>query len=364
MKKQIGAAVVAAVWAATAVWAWISPSRDISVAERRTLAQKPAVQAKTLLDGSFMEEFEEASLDQFPLREGFRQVKALFHRFALGQKDKDGIYISGGFAAAREYPLNEASVNHALERFNNVYETYLASADSRIYLAIVPDKNYYLAESAGQPAMDYERLFAMMEAGMPWAEAVRLTDKLSIQDYYRTDTHWRQERLVPAAQALCQALGVSQPQGEDYTVSPVERPFYGVYYGQAALPMRPDTMYLMESPLLDDCRVYDYETGKTGAVYDPEKLEGRDPYDVYLSGARSLLTIENPNASTQRELIVFRDSFGSSMVPLLVKDYARVTLVDLRYIRWDYLRQFLEFDGQDVLFLYSTLLLNSSSSIK
>ena len=175
---------------------------------------------------------------------------------------------------------------------------------------------------------------------------------------------WARVAGVPAAQALCQALGVSSPRQGDYTVTPLEKPFYGVYYGQAALPMQPDTMYLLKSDLLDDCRVYDYETGETTAVYDMTKLDSKDLYDVYLSGARSLLTIENPNAATGRELIVFRDSFGSSLVPLLVNDYAKVTLVDLRYIRSDYLGKFLDFHGQDVLFLYSTLLLNNSAAIK
>ena len=86
--------------------------------------------------------------------------------------------------------------------------------------------------------------------------------------------------------------------------------------------------------------------------------------DVFLSGAKSLLTIENPNATTDRELVVFRDSFGSSMVPLLVRDYAKVTLVDIRYLSSQLLGRFMEFNGQDVLFLYSTLVLNNSTTIK
>ena len=94
------------------------------------------------------------------------------------------------------------------------------------------------------------------------------------------------------------------------------------------------------------------------------KLDSKDLYDVYLSGARSLLTIENPNAATDRELIVFRDSFGSSMVPLLANDYAKVTLVDIRYLPADKLGEFVEFGNQDVLFLYSTLVLNQSSMLK
>ena len=128
--------------------------------------------------------------------------------------------------------------------------------------------------------------------------------------------------------------------------------------------MEPDTLCLMESDLLSQCTVYDYETGKTGSIYDMTKLDSRDLYDVYLSGAKALLTIENPNAGTGRELVIFRDSFGSSIAPLLLTDYAKVTLVDIRYVQPELLEQYLDFHGQDVLFLYSTLVLNSSAALK
>ena len=123
-------------------------------------------------------------------------------------------------------------------------------------------------------------------------------------------------------------------------------------------------MTILESQLLSDCRVYNYETGAYSDVYDLTKLDSQDLYDVYLSGAQALLTIENPAGDPQKELIVFRDSFGSSIVPLLVGDYSKVTLVDTRYIRSDMLGQYLDFHGQDVLMLYSTLILNSSMSLK
>ncbi|MEF2837959.1 MAG: DHHW family protein, partial [Oscillospiraceae bacterium] len=261
-----------------------------------------------------------------------------------------------------EYPLKEDSVSHAMERLNHIYDKYLT--DAKVYMAVIPDKGYYLAEAAGQLALDYDKLFAAVKNDMPWADHIDLTESLSLEDYYRTDTHWRQERLLGTAKVICEALGISAPKAEDYRVMPLERPFHGVYYGQAALPMKPETLYLMESDLLKDCRVYDYETGKYGAVYDQTKRDSRDLYDVYLSGARALLTIENPHAQTDRELIVFRDSFGSSLVPLLVQGYAKVTLVDIRYVGSDLLDQYLDFHGQDVLMMYSTLILNSSSAMK
>ena len=362
--RSIGVIAIVTIWALLTGFGWFGPKTEISEAERRPLAQMPEITVETLLNGKFMSEFEDYSLDQFPLRDTFRQVKSLFHYYVLGQKDNNDIYIADGYAVKQEYPYNPESVDHALSRFNYLYEKYLADSGSEIFMTIVPDKGYYLGESSGHLTMDYEAMFAAFEGGMPWAEFVDITDTLSAGDYYRTDTHWRQENLLDTAAKLCEALGVAAPRAEDYTPTALERSFYGVYYGQAALPMEPETMYVMESELLKDCTVLDWESGKYNAVYDLSKLESRDLYDVFLSGSRSLLTIENPNASTDRELIVFRDSFGSSIVPLLVQDYAKVTLVDIRYIQIDVLNRFIEFGGQDVLFLYSTLVLNNSSTIK
>ena len=110
--------------------------------------------------------------------------------------------------------------------------------------------------------------------------------------------------------------------------------------------------------------MYDHETGKYIEVYDFEKANGQDAYEIFLSGSKSLLTVENPDAKTEKELIVFRDSFGSSIVPLLIEGYSTVTVVDIRYISSDMLSRFVDFHGQDVLFLYSTMVLNNSITLK
>ena len=206
-----------------------------------------------------------------------------------------------------------------------------------------------------------EKLFADVSEGMPWAQIVDITQTLTITDYYRTDTHWRQEMLFDAANALCSGMGVTGPNAQDYTKVPVKRPFYGVYYGQAALPMDPDTLYVLKNDILDGCSTYlAVQDPKTGAVsyeklyngvYDLDREDAKDMYEMFLSGSESLLRIENPNAKTDKELVVFRDSFGSSMVPLLVNDYKAVTLVDIRYISSGMLGRFIDFTGKDVLFL-------------
>ena len=153
---------------------------------------------------------------------------------------------------------------------------------------------------------------------------------------------------------------------QEYQKIESETPFYGVYYGQAALPMEPDTLNYLTNEMLEDCKVFTYETGKPVEIpmYDMEKAAGKDPYEMFLSGTRPILTIENPHVDNDEELIVFRDSFGSSLVPLLAKAYEKITILDIRYVNSSMLGQFVEFGDQDVLFLYSTMLLNSSLALK
>ena len=85
---------------------------------------------------------------------------------------------------------------------------------------------------------------------------------------------------------------------------------------------------------------------------------------MYLNGADAFIIIDNPQASSKKELVVFRDSFGSSIAPLLIEGYSKITLIDIRYIQSSMIHNLIEFDDQDVLFIYSTLILNNSLSLK
>lgn len=361
--RIIGGIAVAAIWLGLTAFAWFGAPEEISQSERRKLAQFPKLTTQTVFNGKFMTGFEEYSLDQFPLRDSFRRMKAVISYKVLGQLDNNGIYLADGYAAKMEYPLNVESAEKALEKFDVIYEKYLKDHTGSIVFSVVPDKSYYLARENGYLAMDYEKLFSIVQ-GLEWAKYADLTDSLTLEDYYYTDTHWRQEKILKAAQKLSMALGVEGPKSEDFTQVALERPFYGVYYGQAALPMEPETLYMMHSEMLSQVVVTDRERGKVVDVYNMEKAAGRDPYDVFLSGPVSVMTIENPAAKTHKELIVFRDSFGSSLVPLLVQDYAVITLVDTRYVPTDFLGKFVDFHGQDVLMLYSPLVLNNSTMLK
>ena len=357
-KAILRLAPVALLFAGLCLACWLHTPNDTSLSERRPLAQFPEITVDSVLEGDFMTKFDSYSMDQFPLRESFRKLKSFLQFNLLGQKDINGIYIAEDSAAKIEGPVSDRWVTETSKKLEQVYNTYFKEGGSEVFFALIPDKSFFLAEKHGYPGMDYDALMEKLEETMGFAQHIDLTDKLDITDYYATDSHWRQECIGDAAQAIADALGVNIDQ--DYKQNVAREDFSGVYAGQSALPLKPETMYYLTSPVLDAATVYDFETGKTTGIYDMEELWGRDPYDLYLSGAAALQVIENPACDTGRELVLFRDSFGSSMAPLLVPGYAKVTLVDLRYMASSMLGNFLEFHGQDVLFLYSPGIMNSN----
>ncbi|MBR5529576.1 MAG: hypothetical protein IKU57_03770 [Oscillospiraceae bacterium] len=360
--RIVGILALAVIWLGLTAFAWLRSPSELSTSERRPLDQFPELNAETLLDTSFMRKFEEYTLDQFPLRDTFRQIKALFHYNVMGQKDNNDIYVADGYAAKMDYPLNKDSVEHAIKQFNIANRLYLQKNNCKVYATVVPDKSYYLAEESGHLSMDHEAMCRMIAEGMPWATYVDITDALKAEDYYRTDTHWRQEKLLPVAEKLTQAMGVSAFAPESMQISSLDRPFYGVYHGQAALPLAPDTMEIMTNDVLKECIVSN-AMGEVlyKGVHDMTKQNALDLYDVFLSGLEEPLVIENPNAKTDKKLVVFRDSFGSSLVPLLARDYAKITLVDIRKTSTQITGLGgVDFQNADVLFMYSALVLNGN----
>ena len=125
-----------------------------------------------------------------------------------------------------------------------------------------------------------------------------------------------------------------------------------------------DEIKILTNNVLKNCTVYNYEKNEATTIYNFDKMNSLDKYDIYLSGAVSLISIENTENKTGRELVVFRDSFASSFVPLLVEGYDKITLIDTRYISPKILENYIEFSNQDILFLYSTSVINNSYSLK
>lgn len=366
IKNIMTVAVMAVIIFGTALWCWLKKPDDFSDSERRVLKLLPELSLKTVSDGSFMNNFEEYAMDQFPMRDEFRGLKSAAELFVFCKLDNNDLYIQDGYIAKMEYPMNEQMISYAADKFRYIYDTYLSGKNMNIYLSVIPDKNCFLAGS-NRLSIDYslfiERLRSQTDDFMQY---INIVDLLSVSDYYRTDTHWRQEKIIDVAERLASEMGTSI--SGKYTKNTLDHPFYGVYYDQLALPVKPDEICWMTNDAMEKCRVVSYNNKYGNPVdaplYNMKKAAGKDPYEMFLNGSDPLITIENPGASNDKELIIFRDSFGSSLTPMLIDGYAKITLVDIRYITSNALSAYIDFEDQDVLFIYSTLILNNSLALR
>lgn len=339
---------------------------ETSEAERRPLAQFPEeITWEGILDKTVINDFEDYSVDQFPFREFFRGIKAHFQLNVLQLKENNGLAVEDDYIVKIEQDFVDKNVNYSIGRLQQYYAQFVQNNGGKHYLALIPDKNYFLGKDYGYPSPDYGTLTDKVTAALPGMEYIDIYDVLELEDYYYTDTHWSQDKLGDVVNKLAQEMGIADRLSGQYTENRLEG-FKGVYYGQSALKPDPDTLVYLTNDVLNGCTVFDFETNTKGPIYNLNKFNGKDGYDLFLSGTKPLLRIDNPASTSGKTLVVFRDSYGSSLTPLLVEAYDTVYVVDIRYIDAGMLSLYekmkmVKFEGADVLFLYSALVLNSNS---
>ena len=347
-------------------WVLLKTPDTLSESERRALAKPPELSYETLSSGTFFTKGEDYLLDQFPFRDAFRSLKSLNLYYVFRQSDSHNIVLKGGHAAEITADLSDEAVSTYLKRINMLYQRHLKRLNVNIYSTVIPDKMAFLADKYGIPSIDYDKLQSTVAEGMP-GKYIDIFDTLDIDSYYTTDTHWSQDKIIGTANKLLSEMGAA-PVGGTYIKGTLS-PFYGVYYGRSALPLPPDTISTVGGDLIDSAKAYwsDRVTGKLidSVIYNEENITANDPYDVFLSGAATIYMLDNTKVEGGKTLYLFSDSFGRSLLPLLLSDYDKVVMYDIRYSKASFLLNILPIEaGSDVLIAYSITSIDGSSSIQ
>lgn len=332
-------------------WCFFIETPDYSYSERRSLAKMPEITWQRIKSGEFAEKFEEYTTDRFPLRDIFRSIKANTRLNVFLQKENNGIFVKDGHISKIDYPMNEKMLDYAVSLFSKIQQNHLK--ENEVYFTVIPDKNKYLADLK----FDYDKLENYIYDNLKFATPIKIDDMLSANDYYFTDSHWKQEEIIDVAKHIAKSIGTDIP--DSYETKALKTSFLGVYAGQSALKCEGDVIKYLSNDIIKNLQV----TGAK-AVYDKRKADSKDPYEFFLSGNMPLVNIKNPNNPNSKRLIVFRDSFASSLMPLLAQGYSEVTMIDLRYMNSALLEKMVDFTDAQVLFIYSANLLNNSTSMK
>ncbi len=330
----------------------------VSYSERRTLQAFPELSLESIMSGEFMEDFESYGLDQFAFRDFFRGMKSMSELYVFGKKDVNGIYVYNGHLIKKTQAFDPNSLTYFSDYIRDMTARF--GKDASIYVSMVPDKNYF----TDRQTLNYE----VMEKTLDSLESmtyIPMMDLLRLEDYFKTDTHWKQDKLLPVVNRIYDYMNSDWQATGDTFIQKDFDAFKGVYAGQSGLYVKEETLSFLTNDTIDALKVENYRfEDRESSVYEYEFLVGKDAYEVFLGGASPLVVIENPKAHSPKELIVFRDSFGSSLIPLMVDKYAKITLVDTRYIHSSILGQYMEFADQDVLFLYNSEVINQAYMLK
>ena len=338
------------------------PGPTHSKVERRRLASMPKLSFQGMESGRYQADLEGYLDDHLFGRDALLRFNALASTTLYGALDQNGFVLKDGHIIKVERRINEQSLAYAASLFERIWKDNLEGTDCRVYFSIIPDKSYFLEKDA-YLNMDYQAFFEEARHIFDFGTEIPIADTLALEDYYCTDPHWRQEAIVEQAELIAQTMGAAIPG--PFTEETVLDSFTAQQGLQSLYRHSADALKVLRSASMENWTVTRYdEKGKhEGELYGPVQSKS-DPYAVFLGGSAGMIEIENPDSPSNRELVIFGDSYASSIAPLLASGYAKTTIVDLRNLPSYRLSSMIEFSDQDVLFLYSTTILNQAKALK
>lgn len=337
----------------------VIPDREMSEEENRMLASKPKLTFSTLANGDFMEQYEEYLSDQFAGRDLWHRLKVALDRFG-GSRMENGIYIGKDGQLLQDIQVpDQEHLSENLDAIKNFTETY---QDIPVTMILVPDAACVLSDRLPWLASveDQNQMISMAQQSLgdsvTWVDAASALNKHKREKiYYLTDHHWTSLGAFYTFQEAAPALGIEEDVSDKFLSYTVSDSFNGVLASESGACLGTEEKIDIYVPREGDDDVivnYVNESRRTTSLYDSSKLETKDQYGVFLGGNTSLIDIRTVSTS-QKRLLVVKDSFANSFIPFLAPYYREIVVVDPRYYSGTIEDIMDAYRITDALFLYS-----------
>jgi len=318
------------------------PKSDWSENENRQLQTFPKFSFESLANGEYLSDLDDYLTDHFPLRDVFVSLNTRCNML-LGQREINSVYICDNDFLIDKYQT-PVRTDKILEAFNRLPG---AVGDRNVTLLIAPTAvtvyDDYLPPFA-QCADQMETLgqyYSGFSGTTVDVTPTLLEHKDEQQLYYRTDHHWTTWGAYYAYVELCGTLGLQAIPAEAFEITCVTEDFCGTTYSKVndfSLPGEQILRFSLPGQTLTvaygmpDSASVSAAPGSDG-LYNPDYLEQKDKYSYFLDNIHEFISIENPNAQTDRELVVIKDSYANCFIPFLTEHFKRVYVIDPRYYR-------------------------------
>ena len=346
--------------------------KEYSESENRVLAQMPSLTFSTLADGSFMKNFESYLTDQFPLRDSAISLKTYVDRM-IGVKKENGVYIGkDGFLFDSPTAYNKDDMTEkvkAISAFTAKYpkmkRAFVVSPNSSyIYSDMLPESVKLPNQS--QQLDKVEK--AVTDNGLSFIDSVSILKNAKRQKdapllFYKTDHHWTTRGAYEVFKELARIwkLDTTKTKHYFYTVSGT---FEGTLGSKAGVHNATDTIEICVPGKSLGTYVVNYESQqkKKATLFDNEKLEQKNQYEVFLGGNFDKVIIST-TSMTNNNLLLIKDSYANCMIPMLTAHFSKIVVIDPRYLTDNMDDIIKENDFTHILFLYNLNTFLEDSSV-
>lgn len=338
----------------------LTPQKEYSETENRTLSRRPKLTLSSLLDGSFEEDYESYLTDQFVLRDQWIGLKTDVERLMLQQESKDIYFAEDDYLIEKHtgtFTAAQAETN--IQQLSAFLDQYQEKFGGRMSVMIVPNAVSVLSDKLPAWASPYDEkeYLSQVEAVVPeksWFDVSSVLESHQEEEiFYRTDHHWKTLAAFYTYQAWAEQQGLQVPSEDEFDIQTVTEEFEGTIQSRLGITARKDSiqLYLQKD---DPFYTVQLEEGQEPeySLYDYTKLDTKDKYGIYFGGNHALVRIQT-KAETGRNILIIKDSYANCFVPFLLEEYDRIDLLDVRYYNQKLSELIDSGDYTDLLFLYN-----------
>ena len=340
--------------------------REYSENENRNLAQKPAVTLSSIIDGKFMEDMETYLSDQFVMRDTLVSIRTDLDVF-IGKREINGVYIGKKhFLFEKPSAYNEDRIKKTTDTMNGISAQ---NGEIRSYVAIVPNSSEILSDymPSNAPSQNQLEQVGKVYSSLNGYTCIDLFTPLKNAEdpaalYYKTDHHWTSEAVDIAYRKIATDMGLDA-NAYQYKELAVTNSFQGTLASSSGIFSAKDTISIPTCPENIMYRVTYVEEGRTcNTVFDQTKLLEKSKYDVFFGGNFSQIMIET-NSESDRVLMVVKDSYANSLIPLLIPHFKTIIVIDPRYYTGNVQEIIEREEVTDILWLYNVNTFLNDTSI-
>lgn len=153
--------------------------------------------------------------------------------------------------------------------------------------------------------------------------------------YSRTDHHWQPLGAYYAAEAFAEAAGVDFDPLDKYQKVTLYG-FVGTLYGytRSSILLNNPEKFIYYKPK-NEVKVTQYDSyfqdpTETELFLQPKNLDTSSYYMVFGSDER-IVHVNNPSCKNSRNLVIFKDSYGNALLPVLANSFENIYMCDIRY---------------------------------